>query len=263
MNKSAVVVSSCDAYRDCWGPFIFSIKNHWGDLDMPVYIISNHEEIIDEIVKFIKVGDDKGWASNMKAALQHINADYILYLQEDYWLVEKVDNTKIQEQFAYCQKEGIGMLRLSYPYYDQYQIDSLHAISPIAKEKYALCLQAAIWKKSTLQDLLVDGWTGWDFETKLHSRYAERVRMIRAQVMLDTVDDGYKIKYVDGTGIRKGRWTQDAVRFLKENGFEDLIKKREVEGKWLRWLIDLRDSFILKYPATAIIRLMNKYHLNF
>ena len=31
--KVAIVISSCDAFCDCWAPFIYSIKKYYGKID--------------------------------------------------------------------------------------------------------------------------------------------------------------------------------------------------------------------------------------
>ena len=103
MNKNiAIVVSSCDFFQDCWEPFIYSIQKYWPDCPWPVYIISNEKEIKTPMgISFIKVGKDRLFASNLRTALHKIDADYIIYLQEDYWLNQRVDNNAIVEHINY------------------------------------------------------------------------------------------------------------------------------------------------------------------
>ena len=83
--KVSVVVTSCDHFSECWEPFIKSIDKHWGDCPWDINIISNYQSIKSEKVKFINVGEDKGWASNLKVALKQIDSNYIIYLHEDYF----------------------------------------------------------------------------------------------------------------------------------------------------------------------------------
>ena len=43
INRAAVLVSSCNAFKDCWKPFVKSFMDCWKDCPYNVYIISNGE----------------------------------------------------------------------------------------------------------------------------------------------------------------------------------------------------------------------------
>lgn len=261
MIKNSIIVSSCDAFMDCWEPFIYSVKKYWQDMPCEMYIVSNHLSIDDEKVKFIKVGDDKGWASNLKVALREIESEYILYLQEDYWLVRTVDTDKFLSQIDYCEKNGVDYLRLNIPFSDNTNIDNLHAACSLDKDKYGICLQAAIWKKATLEQLLIEGWSGWDYEAKACRYVIDNNIAINAQVVLSGADD-IILYYVDGTAVRKGKWTRPGAAFLKENGFIGHILKRETEGWLISHLAKWRNIALLRLPSSVTIRSLNLLRWN-
>ena len=260
-NKFSIVISSCDAFKDCWEPFIYSVKKYWPDTPCEMFIVSNHLTIEDEKVKFIKVGDDKGWASNLKVALSGIEADYILYLQEDYWLTKTVDTEKLLSQIVYCETNGVDYLRLNIPFSDNTKIDSHHALCPLEKDKYAICLQAAIWKKVTLEKLLIDGWSGWDYEAKACKYAIDNNIAVKAQVVLSMADD-IILHYVEGTAVRKGKWTRQGAAFLKEYGFVNLLSRRKTEGWLISHLAIWRNNPVFHYPSTVAIRILNKMKWN-
>ena len=62
---------------------IFSLKKYWPDCPFPVFIVSNYEEIHDDSVIFLKVGEDKAFASNLKKALEMIDFQFIIYLTRE------------------------------------------------------------------------------------------------------------------------------------------------------------------------------------
>lgn len=262
MTKTVIVVSSCDAFKDCWEPFLYSVKKYLAEMPYEIYIISNFLELPDDKIAFIKVGEDKGWASNLKKALTQIDADYILYMQEDYWLTRNINTDKFRAQVDYCNNNGVDYLRLSYPYCDKYRIDSMFAMSPVESEKYALCLQPAIWKKETLEKLLIEGWSGWDYEAKVCQYVVDNKIPIKAQVVLSYGDEEQKLWYVDYTAVRKGKWTRPGAAYLRNNGFERLLKNRKTEG----WLIDKlaiwRNIPIFHPFASGLIRMLNKFKWN-
>lgn len=265
--KLAVVVSSCDHFENCWEPFIFGFRKYWPDCPYPVYIISNFKELADETVRFIKVGEDRAWATNLRTAVEQIDAEYILYMQEDYWLNAPVDTAFFEQQLRYCDEQRVDHLRLSQPFMDQYRIDDTHALSPAEKEKYAFALQTIIWRRSTLLEMVVDGWTGWDFEAKICRYVVEKGIKCRAEVLLSSCEPQYTFNYPDGTGVRKGRWTVAGYRYLIDNGFEKLARTRTTEGPVLDYWNHFRgrheQCWLLRGLASAIIRTMNKYKWNF
>ena len=109
----SILVTSCDLYRDCWEPLIFSFKKFWPDCPYPLYIISNYEGESTENVTFIKVGEHLGWGINTKKALRSIKTKYILHFHEDYFLCRKVSTEQFEEHVNYMEKHNLDYLRLS------------------------------------------------------------------------------------------------------------------------------------------------------
>ena len=104
----AVVVSSCDAFFDCWRPFAFFFRKFWGDCPFPVYLIANRLEVRSEFLRAIRVGEDKGWATNMEIALQRIDAPYILYFQEDYLLTGPVNREQLASDLGFAMENDVA-----------------------------------------------------------------------------------------------------------------------------------------------------------
>jgi hypothetical protein len=261
MSNPVVVISSCDAFADCWRPLLFSLDRFWPDCPWNIYVVSNTKELAHSKVRFLKVGEDLGWASNLKTALKAVDCDWVIYLQEDYWLTRTVNTSALCQHLKYCAENGVDYLRLSYPYFDQYAIDdTCYAESPVGK-RYRLCLQAAIWHREALQACLIDGWTGWDFEYKLESFLKSEKIAINSLVLQTSAVSVQGFEYVSGTAVRKGRWTVPAVRFLETHGYDDLIGAREVEGSILTDLMKV-EAPGLRIAAKILLRIMQKLNIN-
>lgn len=260
MNSVAIIVSSCDFFKDCWKPFIFSIQKYWADCPYPIYIVSNNDEIeAPSGISFIKVGEDKKFASNLRAALNQIDADYVIYLQEDYWLNKKVVNAAIARHLDYCTNNHIDYLRLTFPYLEGEDVGDCYK-SHSLMQRYSICLQAAIWKRVTLLALLREGDSGWDFEYKIQA-YAiqSHIEVVALGIKPEAYESG--IRYVRGTAVRKGLWTIEGYKFLKENGFQHLLNKRKREGWFFGNIIDCQGP--LRPLCLAIVKIMMKLKWNF
>lgn len=261
MRNLAVVVSSCDAFRDCWEPFLYSLDTYWPDCTWPVYMVSNEQAMPHDKVKFIRVGDDRGWASNLKLALQQVETEYILYLQEDYFLNRRVKTEVLREQLEYCRAERVDYLRLTPPFFDAHIVaGSDYAVSP-PSAPYRLCLQAALWKKDTLDKLLIPGFNAWQFEREIESFIRKQQWEVNSRVLLSLHYPEKGFYYVPDTAVHKGMWSQNGVDFLISHGFEHLLAKRKIEGKLLTRLIHVENKMARLF-STTLVRILLKLKVN-
>ena len=152
----AVVISSCDLYSDCWKPLFHSIHQYWSDCPYSIYLISNHKDSGDESIRTIKVGEHLGWGSNTKKALAEIHEEYILYLQEDYFLGAPMSTDAVEKHVHFCSDNNVDYIRLEAPYRDNLPIHGNidYCEDPVAA-KYAFSLQPSIWKKDSLHQFCI------------------------------------------------------------------------------------------------------------
>ena len=226
MNKNnyGIIISSCDAYSDAWGPFFTLFFRYWPDCPFPVYLISNYKEYRDPRIIPIKVGEDKKWATNMKMALEIAGCSSVIYFQEDYFLQSRVNTEFIEELIYYAESNNISCLRLfPSPPPDIFFKNSLN-LGQISKDAaYRVSLQAALWKSEDLKDLVCEGESGWDME------YNGTLRSIGKGLFVSVKEPA--LDYLAQTGIVKGKWTVEAVKLCKKEGIEIDLSKRAVNHK--------------------------------
>lgn len=255
----AVVISSCDYYCDCWKPMAYSVNKHWGDCPFPIYLITNFKKPNLPGISIINVGEDKAWGNNLHRVLEQVPVQYILLLQEDYFLTSKVDTSAIEKHVEYCIKEDIDYLRLDIPFRDNLTTSNpRYCLDPISKE-YALCLQTAIWRRSTLLDLTKKDWTGWEYERNIHRYIRQNHISIKSRVLNSRYYPQESLPITDGTAIRKGLWTIAGRNFLIDNGFAELVATRKVESLFLHKLMVWHNIPLLRYPTGIMIRTIQKF----
>ena len=262
INRAAVLVSSCNAFNDCWKPFVKSFMDCWKDCPYNVYIISNGESFDSGCpnIHILDVGEDKKWGTNTLTALKMIDAEWIIYLQEDYFLENKISTNIIENHIHYCSTNQIDYLRLAYPFFSDSHVCGPYYATSYTK-KYAVCLQAALWNKESFSKCIVDGWSGWDFEYNVIERINNVKPSFKVLGLSRKEWNKYGFKYVDGTAVRKGRWTRAAVRYLKDNGFVDVKNKRPIEGRVLSFL---QENLIIPIFLRIVgIKIMNYFKWNF
>lgn len=267
MAKTAIIITSCDAYKECWKPMIFSLDKHWPDCEYPRYIITNYED--DNTLSntyFIKVGDDKrSWCTLTRKGLENLDYDYVIFFQEDYWLGRDVDNEAIKAHIKYVEENNVDYLKIQ----DDIRRDNLrigetdYCMNPI-DIRYAFNTAIAIWRKEAIIKLLPDGWDGWKFERQITDFVKENNININSQTLYSPLYKTKGIKTITGDAIVRGVWTQSAVDFLKENHFEDVLSQRKEMGplnKWIRAHCPGHQS-IWRLPFWGILHILNKYKLN-
>lgn len=267
MSKVAIMITSCDAYMDCWKPMIFSLDKYWPDCEWPRYIVTNYKE--DNSLPntgFVKVGDDKrSWCNLARMGMEAIDADYILFFQEDYWLGRKVDNEAIKAHVIYMDENHVDYLKIQ----DDIRRDDLrignsdYCMNPIDM-RYAFNTAIAFWRKTAILQLLPEDWNGWQFERQITPYVKEHNIQINSQTLYSTQYVAKGIKTIQGDAIVRGVWTPSAVEFMKQYGFEDVLTKREVMGpvnQWVRKHCPGHQS-IFRWPFWGMLHFLNKYKLN-
>lgn len=237
----AFIVSSCDAYEDLWAPYFTFLFRYWPDCPYPIYLIANHLRYPDSRVQTILLGEDEGWATNTRRALEQLDQDYIIYTQEDYFLKKAVDNGRIRELLAYAQKREAGYLRL-YPCPGP---DTVCPDNPNVGEinkgtEYRTSLQAAIWNREVMLSLLRDGEGGWQMEVdgSVRSNALDVPFLsVRGESATDVGDP--PLSYFC-TAVFRGRWMRAAVDFCEREGVPIDLSRRPVETVWIEYQRRLR-----------------------
>ncbi len=162
----AVMVMSCDAYRDLWTPFFTLFWRFWPDCPFPVYLGSNHASFDDSQVTTLAIGD-YSWSKVLRLCLQQVDTTYVLLLLEDFFLDRRVvTDTILCNLNTLHALDGIVLRLFPHPGPDSAipghpDIGRLHPTAP-----YRVSAQAALWNRNGLIDVLRDDESPWEFEWK-------------------------------------------------------------------------------------------------
>ena len=227
----AVVVSSCDQFRDAWAPFFYFFARRWPDCPYPVFLVTNHGTYRDPLVCCLPVGRDLGWADNLLIALDRIGASHIVYLQEDYFFTRPVHTAHLREDIAFmqqCHASYLGLYPVPMP--DEPVFDGHPRIGRLAAEaKMRVSLQAAVWDVAALRSMMRRRETGWDIEKFGSDR--SRDRLFLRMNSFDTTPLDYFF-----TAIKRGVWEPGAVEMCHQESIGLDLQFRAVgpETKWQR-----------------------------
>lgn len=212
-DRIALVVSSCDDFCDTWRPFAAFFAKFWPDCPFESFLIVNTLPVISDFLHPIAVGSDRGWASNFRLALQRIPQPYVLYLQDDYFIEQPVDTARILEDCAWCIAREVDSLCFSaYPEPQPgfVAVTERFGRAPRDSDGRTRC-QFALWKKTALMQVLRDGETAWDME----SRGSDRTRDMEVCVYARPEDA--PLRYFSSAIVRS-LWLPEALAMCEAHG---------------------------------------------
>lgn len=165
-GNCAVLVSSCDAYADLWLPYFTLFERHWSSCPWPCYLMSNEKDFVHPALNgVLKTSKTGSWSDNMQEALQKIEAPYLLFTLEDFFLQAKVNSIKIEKALHFAQSHQAHCVRLVPNPGPQQALENESSFGILVPgAAYRVSTQAAIWRRESLLTLLKEGESIWEFE---------------------------------------------------------------------------------------------------
>lgn len=152
------------------------------------------------------------------------DADYVLLFLEDFFLKARVDTQHIVDLARTARSRAVGCLRLAaglpLALPPTYELPELPGIGVITSgEEYRVTLQVALWRISTLRQLLVPGLNAWQFE-EIATNMSESINDPFWGVMKPAIHYDH--------AIEKGKWKPVGLAILREAGLHTGVLTREV-----------------------------------
>lgn len=245
-----ILIASCDAYKGTREPFFLFFKKFRADCPYNIALMTNSEKPDIVGVKILNIKKSNR-GTEMKTALNMINTQYILYIQDDYFFTSHVITNIFEKYLSFIKSHNWWYLRLfPYPWkrketITQYEIEWNKIVQIYKWTPFINSLQLAIWDKQVFLDILSDWDKIWDFEMNAYPRTANIKKnffSLARKDYLTPLERVYPINYVC-TWIRRGKWHKKAFLYCKEfwinldlkyrwvENFRDLLKKEWIYNK--------------------------------
>jgi hypothetical protein len=230
MRTYAILVNTCDNYEDCWEPFFQLFSKYWGNCRGHIFLNTEFKNFTFNSldIKALKVSSVNGaklsskrntWSECLKWALERIDSEIILYLQEDYFLKAPVKNEMVENFVELMQiNPEMACIHLT----DQAVIsDGASKFEHLNKvrfhQRYRVSCQAALWRKSELLNLLREYEDAWEFEEfgsmrsaiQRHDYYVVNENYVK-------LNQFEIIPYIF-TGIVQGKWFEEVVPLFEKH----------------------------------------------
>lgn len=254
MNEKMVIfIATPDTYEDVLLIFLKCFRKFWKDCPYEVVISTNTKEY-KGVTTYKNYLTNDGWMDRAIPVLKQIEAEYILLLCDDLIITEKVDSDRIKQVFRDVIDYKIDFCGLT-SHSSRVGGKKLYSNSDVLyvrrNRPYALNLQAGIYRRKFLIELLGDGSENpWELERKWIKE-------------ANNADNSYflNIAVAEGdilncrNGVLKGKWYGSVLRKLKRLNIE-VEPVRPVIGRLQElWIfLSRRISIILPTGLRPIIK---------
>lgn len=241
LNDICTLVVTCDRYSDIWPAFFGFFDKNWSDCPYPVFLGSNFKSYVHPKVRNLLIGTDISWSESLKRYLEKVQTEYVLTIQEDFLIKEKVDSAAVIKCFEKIRELNGASLQLVPHAYPTKEVEGCPFLREIPRGVPFRCSnQARIWKKDVLKNLLVTGETAWQMEIN----GSERSNYIEGNFYATRK----KVLSYSGTGaIKQGAWVRYWAKKCLKEGFTVDVTARHV--------MTMRESFLLNVKNSAFFML--------
>ena len=260
-NSYSILVNTCDKFEDCWEPFFKLFKKYWPDYKGTIYLNTEYKDYSYDGLNIValKVCQKRQdahkitWSECLKRALDLIDSEIVLYMQEDYFLKARVENKLVEKYAELIQKiSDIHCIHLT----DQSLISTEEICHyeglKVAKmnQRYRISCQAALWKKNVLSSYIRVYESAWQFEEFGSKRGAIMKHSFYVVDEQWVILNHFEIIPYIFTGIIQGRWNDQVVNEFSRNNICIDYSKRGFtkETPERTFQVKLR-SYIKKIPT--------------
>lgn len=227
-SKMAIVVMSSDGFVDVASIFFQIFNDKWSDCPFNIYYVTEDQNPSFRGVKTLSLGSDKSWSERLLDTLSVIDEDKVMFLLEDYFFVDDIDTTKIENLLQLMNDKDLDYLRLVNIPRPTVISDENNQVGLITyNQPYGINLQAAIFSKYYLTKLL-EGTTmnPWELEVSLLKKVDDRNKNVISWAGVD-LSGTVKIE----NAVLKGKWFPAVIDLYEGEGYNFACSNREILSK--------------------------------
>lgn len=237
--KYSILVNTSDGFEDCWDPFFNFLVCFWKGEMPQIWLNTEYKEYSFRSLP-IKCSKSNSknlekrltWSQCLINALEMIDTEFVLYLQEDYFIEANVNVALIEEMVEKMEHEPeikyIGLTHFgNYPPFKPCNSD-LRLVEISAESRYRISTQAGLWRRDTFLSYLRPEENGWMFEI-----FGTRRAKIRNEKFLTLNRDifnaeSFPVLLYEHTGIIKGKWHHKMPELFRKHQIQIDFDKRGI-----------------------------------
>lgn len=218
-----IVVLSCDKNKDLFNPFFYCMEKYWPEHPQIIY---STETIINPFYTTITLNYDiEHWTDRVRETIKEIDDDYILFMVDDIFIRDKVDNNKVLSLCKYLNGNYANI---------NLQLNGDSEAKPISDEllerspgKWNLCCMCTLWQKKAMLDLFDYSTDPWKFE---ENNYIKDWKFLISKTG-NIINWGRKSNKDRYFGLVQGKWDIECIKFFIKEGLDKDIDF-SIRGIW-------------------------------
>lgn len=252
----AVLVTSCDAYRDVETPFLSLFRRYWPDCPYELVLVAetgrdaNAGELSFDRV--VATGKGKNWCQMLVEALERISTPYVLMLMNDYLLDSPVDAGGFARRLAQAKSFDAANLRLNPNPAGRLRWRDSDLLEYPKNVAYCVTCQTGIWNREYLLDLARRNRSAWEFE-----RFGSFMLANEKRPLL--VAPAKEFPFVDA--VHKGYWEKIGVEVCERNGVSIDYSARSLPPLNVQAKELVKKIIFAVFPWTLIVRVQNFFNV--
>lgn len=248
----SLLILSCDKYSDLWDPFYDQLEKNWNDRAIKSYILTDKKTGKNyENVEIISAGKNLSFSERIRYACNEINSKYVFITLDDYFLMNKIDNSEINKILNYIKRNDVDYFRIfpiPKPNKKGFKREGYYNID--LSGNYKVNLYPGIWKRELLSKTVKEELNPWEYEVSL-------TKVARENNAVCCMSTGTEFPILDV--IRKGKILNKAYYklrkesiFLSKRNRISLLK--EVKLDFLFYGKEIIPNFIWKKLKFMLIK---------
>lgn len=209
MPSCDLVVFSCDKYKDTWDIFFKLKEKYWKECPYKSYLVTETKKC--EYSETISINQGM-WTRRARMALERLSSDYVIVMLDDFFIRSQVDQARIESiindfgDATYYNFETMNRPSL--------ECNKAGFREQMKDQPYLNSCQRGIWDRKKLIEQLKDDMNPWEWEVQKINNNEKYYVNNSSEI----IDIGHR--YGEAFGITKGKWTMEAYKFLKKEGFD-------------------------------------------
>jgi len=239
-SELAVLLVSCDIYKDLWPLCTTMMHRFWPDCPYQAYLVCNEPAFISGF-RTLAVGSDRGWCANLLRALEEVKEEYVLLFLEDLILERPVYTPRVTYLFNWFKEVSGNCLRMNPSPPPDRPCSELVGVASKGG-LYRASTVMTLWRKSVLSALLRPDESAWEFE----------IRGTERSDQFDGFYAAYDTTFSVVNTVGRGKWTRRAIRRMRRLGVEPDLAARDVLSHFAEWkgrLMEVRSAALAHLPA--------------
>ena len=211
-----ILVVSCDKNQDLFYPFQYCMEKYWPDHPEIIY---STENVKNPYYKTIcKNYSLEQWTKRVRETVQEIDDEFILFLVDDIFIRERVNNDNILSLCEYLKDLEYANINLQ-ENGDKEAISIGDGVLQRGTTIWSLSCMCSLWSKKSMLDLFDYDTDPWTFET---NNYTKGYKFLISEKG-DFINWGRRSNKEWHFGLMRGKWDPECIRFLITEGLDKNI----------------------------------------